>query len=182
MQRSLVWKKLGDLLNGVSMTAVWMTGVWRRRVGNQGYVRDYPRLGAPVAEKEVEAGEGAEGVELAAESAYLHVGEDMTRARPDTPTPCSDPRGSVHRFAASSRPAPSDAASSCLLHVGEDMTRARPDTPTPCSDPRGSVHRGAASSRPAPSDAASACLLLIQTGSVRRRECMPCVAWDSVGR
>ena len=58
MQRSLVWKKLGDLLNGVIMTAVWMTGVWRRRVDNQAYIRNYPRLGTPVA---VEAGEGAEG-------------------------------------------------------------------------------------------------------------------------
>ena len=112
MQRSLVWKKLGDLLNGVIMTAVWMTGVWRRRVDNQAYIRNYPRLGTPVAvEMPVE---GAEGVDLAAETACLHVGEDMTRARPDTPTPRSDPRGSVHRGVASSRPAPSDAANSCL--------------------------------------------------------------------
>ena len=144
MQRNLVWKKLVYLLSGVTMTAVW-----RRRVDNQSYIRNYPRLGTPVAE-----------------TACLHVGEDTTRARPDTPTPCSDPRGSVHRGAASFRPAPSDAANPCLLHVGENMTRARPDTPTPCSDPQGlrASRRG-----------------LIQTGSVRRRESMPCVACDSVG-
>ena len=93
MQRSLVWKKLVYLLSGVTMTAVWC-----RRVDNQSYIRNYPRLGTPVAE-----------------TACLHVGEDTTRARPDTPTPCSDPRGSVHRGAASSRPAPSDAANSCLV-------------------------------------------------------------------
>ena len=123
MQRSLVWKKLGDLLNGVIMTAVWMTGVWRRRVDNQSYIRNYPRLGTPVAEMAVEADEGAEGVELAAETAYLHVGEDVTRAR----------------------------------------TR-RSDTMQRPQGLRASI-RG-----------------LIQTRSVRRREFMPCVAWDSVGR
>ena len=53
MQRSLVWKKVRDLLDGVTMTAVW-----RRRVGNQAYIRNYPRLGTPVA---VEADEGPEG-------------------------------------------------------------------------------------------------------------------------
>ena len=117
----------------------------------------------------------------AASACLLHVGEDVTRARPDTPTPCSDPRGSVHRFAASSRPAPSDAASSCLLHVGEDVTRARPDTPTPCSDPRGSVHRFAASSRPAPSDAASACLLHVGEDMTRARPDTPTPCSDPGG-
>ena len=183
VQRSLVWKRLGDLLNGVTMT-----GIWRRRVGNQGYVRGLSEARSPGGGEGGRGRRGCGGRRARRRDRVLACrrGRDPRQTRhPDT---MQRPQGlRASRFAASSRPAPSDAASACLLHVGEDVTRARPrpDTPTPCSDPeglrasiRGLIQTGSVRSDPRGSVHRRG---LIQTGSVRRRECMP-FACDSVGR